>query len=521
MPNLFLNISDTQLSVSRPIVHGIIKDLFDLTNIPESTFISFPGDLDTMQQPGSDISKITQQPGITTNPYSDRVFIEVEEDYEMDRILSTANYRVENTFIFRDDNVEVSLRPIYSSSEVTINFKYRASDRPKAESWRNYIKTRVSMNWDQRIHKVDYHYLVPLEFLIIIKEIHRLMENVDGYGVELNEYLKTGFTNRATVMTTQAGTRAAWAIVESQIRIIGHFDFDLVPEKSSKEDDADAWTIGFAYKFKYEKPLACTMRYPLMIHNQLLPQNYRNNPLTDKLDPLEGKEFGFSLSSELFYHFEKNNETARLWALNGWSGVSIPSYDEFVPNGTIPGTDRVFTALISVDLNDPHKLLSLRELGEYSLNPAVLDFLIDEGPYLTKPGLSIFSLSMYRGSLLLDADALIVDSDLNVYSTYVLSLRKYYHIRLSVQRDLTTINQAAIDRLRKHGDAALVVLDFIDPTLKTNNNLPPILGNNYITRESMTNVINILNNITGRAPLMRTVETLMILANPMKDLRCL
>ena len=158
MPNLFLPIQDTNLSVSRPVVHGVIKDIFEFTNIPENTMISFPGDLDTMQQPGSDIGKINQQTGINTTPFSDRIFIEVEEDYEMDRILSTANYRAENTFIFRDDRVEVGIRPIYSSSDVTINFKFRSADKAAAMAWRNYIKTRVSMNWDQRIHKINYHY---------------------------------------------------------------------------------------------------------------------------------------------------------------------------------------------------------------------------------------------------------------------------------------------------------------------------------------------------------------------------
>lgn len=510
MPQLFLPISDTMISVVRPVVYSIIKELYKVTNIPEDTMISYPGDLEALQQPGSDISKITQQTGINTLPYSDRAFIEVEEDYEMDRILSTAVYRIENTFIFRDDRVEVGIRPVYSSTDTTINFKYRSMDKTAAVRWRDNIKNRVSMNLDQRIHKIDYHFLIPIEFLIILKEIHRLMENVDGYDVELNEYLLSGFTKRATVMTTQAGTEAVWAIAESQIRIVGMFDFDLIPEKGTRDDEVDTWTVSFAYKFKYDKPAACTMQYPLMIHNQLLPQNYRNNPLVDKLDPLENKKFDFSLSSELFYNFQKDTQMKKLWKSVGVSGISIPDYDEFIPAGILPNTVRVFTALISIDIYNPHNLLNLKELGDYSLHPAVLEFMKGESSFMNKPGMSVFAISGYRNTLLLDNTALLVDDELNVYPTYILTLRKYYHIRLSLMNDLTKLSSAAIDRLRNHGEAAIVLIDFINPYLRQKNQLPTILGNDYITRDSMTKCINAMNHITGPTPNMMTVQSLLI-----------
>ena len=515
MPQLFLPINDTMISVVRPVVYSIIKELFTITNIPEDTFISYPGDLEALQQPGSDINKISQQNGINTMPYSDRIFIEVDEDYEMDRILSTAIYRVENTFIFRDDRVEVGIRPVYSSTDTTINFKYRTKDKAAGMRWRDNIKNMVSMNVDQRIHKVGYHFLIPIEYLIILKEIHRLMENVEGYGVKLNEYLVSGFTKRATVMSTQAGTELVWAISESQIRIVGVFDFELIPEKGNRDDDSDTWTISFAYKFRYDKPTACTMQYPLMIHNQLLPQEYRNNILVDKTDPLDGKKFDFSLSSELFYKFQKDTQMKALWNSVGFNGYSIPSYDEFIPGGILPNTIRIFTALINIDVHNPHKLLSLKELGDLKINHNVLKFMVGEMQYMTIPNMSILAISMYRNGSLLDNTALTMDADLNVYATYILTLRKYYHIRLSIVKDLTRLSEAAIDRLRNHGKAALVLLDYINPYLHKRKQLPAILGNDYITRDAMRKCIGIMNNIDPNPMAMKTVQTLIIQSAPL------
>ena len=520
MPQLFLATTETSVNITRPIVYGIIKDLMEITGISPDAMISFPGELEAMQQPGSDVGTMAQQSGVNTMPFDNRIFIEVDEDYEMDRILSTATYRAENPHIFRDDRIEVGIRPIYSSTDTTINFKFRAVDKTEATRWRDYIKTRVSMNWDQRIHKVSYHFLIPTEFLIILKEIHRLMENVEGYGVELNDYIESGMSKRATIMTTQAGTEPVWAIAESQIRIVGYFDFDLVPDKGSKEDEADTWTIAFAYKFKYDKPVATTMKYPLMIHNQLIPQKYRNNPLTDGTDPLENKEFEFTLSSYLFYHFQKDTENKRLRDDKLRKETIIPAFDEFVPSGTVYGTESVLTVLTNIDTTNPHLLLSLKDLGSYKLAPEVLAFMVGEAQYMTKPGQSIFMVTIYRGATLLDLDSITLDSDLNIYSTYILTLRKYYHIRLSVMSDLTLLAAAAIERMRNYGLSTQIIFDFINPTLKIKNKLPKILGGDYITRESMREAMDAMEtyNKHGVSGVMQTVQTLCIQSTSLSNL---
>ena len=521
MPKLFLPVTDTLSNVVRPVAYSVIRDLFEVTGIPLNTFISYPGELEVMQQPGSDIEKMTQQNGINTMPFDNRISIEVDEDYEADRILSTAVYRIEYPFIFADHDAEVGIRPIYSSTDTTINFKFRSANKVEATRWRDTIRTRVSMNWDQRIHKVDYSYFIPIEYLVLLKEIHRLIENVDGYGIDYDTYLRNKLAKKATIMSTMAGTQQAWSIVESQVQIIGSFDFDLVPEKGERDGEADAWTVSFSYKYKYDKPIACTMDYPIMIHNQLLPQEFRNNPLTDNVNKINYNEVGFSFSSWLFHQFQKDTYAAKSWALNGWKGVSIPYYDEFVPNTVIPNTTRVFTALVNIDLepgNDPALLLNLKQLGNFNLHPSVITYLEGEYKYLTKPGMSPFLITMYRGNELLDLDSLTLDENLNIYSTYVLTPRKYYHIRLSIIDDFTKLNSAASERLRNSGKAARVIFDYLDPSLKNKKKLPVILSNDYVTRESMKQTIDTMQNIISRDPLQFTVQSLIIEAGNIAQL---
>jgi hypothetical protein len=100
----------------------------------------------------------------------------VTEEYLADRMLVNVAFRPENNFVFRDDRLDTSICPMYSSTRVTISFKYRAKDKTEAIRWRDDIRNRTSMNREHFLHDITYHYLVPLEQIVILKEIHRMRE---------------------------------------------------------------------------------------------------------------------------------------------------------------------------------------------------------------------------------------------------------------------------------------------------------------------------------------------------------
>lgn len=465
MPKILVEIPESNESVTRPIVFDIIKQVCIATGTPQNTVINYPGDLAKTKQPGTSIGSDSDT---LTLPFTNRINIDVEENYEQDRLLSTAVFRPENLYIFRDDSLETNIKPAYSSTEITINFKYRAVDKVTAVRWRDDIRAKVSMNRDVFLHDISYHYLIPTEFIIILEEIHRLRENVAGYGDTFDEYFFKNRTNRVSFLTTLAGTQGSWGVSEKQMRILGWFDFEGVPELGSKEDDADTWTISFSYKFRYDKPIACVMFYPIMIHNQLIDAKYRHTEIP--YDP-DQNIASYAMSTDNFRAFEKGHTR-----YNVNQGIQIPITDEFVPAGIVESTIRVFTALTSVEKTDLRSLMSLRDLGVIEFEPDVLSFLISEAPYMTKAYLSIFTLSLYRGIDLLGDGIITVDSNLNVKATSDLSLRHYYHIRLGLVTDLNLLSQAAKDRLREHGKALRIILDAIDPTLKAKGLLPTIIG---------------------------------------------
>lgn len=458
MPNLTLPLNDTQYSVERPVIYDIVRQLLDITQISHKTPIMFYGDENKAAQKNSALAK----DALAENywPYNEKVFIEVDEDYEKDRILSTAIRRPENIFIFKDDALGLSVKPVYSSSDVNIQFKYRASDKNQATRWRNEMRTRISMMRDINLHELVYHYHFPGVFVTIIKEIHRLRENVAGYGESFEEYFTKYLTINASLINNLAGNGEIWAVSERQIRVQGYFDFDDTPDKPEKEGDHDNWTASVGYRFKYDKPIECHMKYPMLVHQQLLDQRFWSS---ERAYRLEDQNRVYTLSAGQFNEFESDaiNEQYR-----SNKGITVPEYDEFVPASILPATLRVFTAMSSLEETDLYFLFNLNELGDIQLDPEVLEFIrTSEYSYLGKDYASIFCLCLYEGRYAKKSGTLYVDSDLNVRSNVALNLRLEYHVRLSLVADFVYLDKAAISRLSKHPSAAIKLLSAINSGL--------------------------------------------------------
>ena len=458
VPNLTVPINDIQYSVERPVIYDIVRQLLDITQISHKTPIMFYGDENKAAQKNSSLEKDKLAENYW--PFNEKVYIEVDEDYEKDRILSTAVRKPENLFIFKDESLGVAIKPVYSSSDVNIQFKYRASDKNQATRWRNEMRTRISMMRDINLHELVYHYHLPEVFVAIIKEIHRLRESIAGYGESFEEYFTKYLTINASLINNFAGNGELWAISERQIRVQGYFDFDDVPDKPEKEGDHDNWTVSVNYRFRYDKPIECHMSYPLMVHQQELDSRFWS---AEQAYTLGQQNKVYTLSSGHFSQFE-SDEINNTYASN--KGVAIPIYDEFVPASILPSTLRVFTALSSLDSSNPFFLFNLNELGDVQLDPDILAFIQNsEYAYLGTDYQSILCLCLYEGRYARNSGSLYVDKDLNVLSKTALDLRKEYRVRMSMVADFVYLGKDAISRLGLYPDAAIKILAAINSSL--------------------------------------------------------
>lgn len=455
-----LPLDDILQTVERPVVFDVIRKLQDAVQISSKTQIRFYGEDAKAMQYNSSITKDEHSDNLW--PHTPNLTIEVEEDHDPDRLLCTTVKGGENPPIFLDKELDIAIKPVYSSSIVKIHFIYKAADKNEATRWRNEIRTRFSMLRDVFIHDVAYSYHLPEVYIAILKEIYRLRENVGGYGDTFEYWLTSHMTNKATLLTNQSGEHAFWAIAESQNRIQGQFDFEGMPEKPTREDEPNLWATSFTYVFRYDKPINSYMVYPVIIHQQVLSTKYRYDT---SIKSYIHQRNQFSDSLKQIGHFEQ--DVRDMYHLSN-RGLSLPSFDEFIPSTLPTCTVRVATVLACVSPEDKRSLFSLKELPDVHIKQAILDFLqAGEHRFITLPYGSIIQLHLYEDQRVQDQTKLAIDSNLNIVATQDLDLRKTYRVRISLVANLNFLSYDALKRLKANPNVARLLLTAINHSINT------------------------------------------------------
>ena len=92
--------------------------------------------------------------------------------YEED-ITSTDAYGRHTYPIFKDTKLGVYLTPVYSKTNVTINFKYRTPSKTEAMRWRDDMRNKLSQMRDMKVDVVADYYLGSGTTAVVCKELNR------------------------------------------------------------------------------------------------------------------------------------------------------------------------------------------------------------------------------------------------------------------------------------------------------------------------------------------------------------
>lgn len=491
MALLSLPTVDVEQTALRPIVLDVVRDLIEIMGLSKDTRILFPGDIGVAQHVGTSIQPENNNP--SSFPFSSQLQITVREDYVEDQILASAVHRRENRLLFEDQLLPVRIWPGYAQTEVSVNIRYRAVDKVSAFKWRQEMRARASANRQQLVHEVDFSFLLHPYFHNLLKEIHRLREKSCGYGETIEQWFQKCLTKRATIETTLAATEPMLSFREEQCRVQGWFDFAGRPEQGAGDDGGATWTTSFTYTFRYDKPDACVMSYPIMIHQSLLSSQWRN----DKPSNRENfHQQNFPISLQYLHRFESGYDMDKMAYKKG---IAIPKFDDFViyePN-RLPSTTDIFTVLISLDPENPNLLMNLeKDLGHYVFDSGILDFMKKEAPFMTKRYGSVFQVMLYKGPYLMDPtkNYLKVDKDLNVLARREMGCRDVYHINVSLVTDLNLLDDDAKDRLREDACVLGKVISAIDPSIDLSR-IKPINGEcGYVPRDQLDPIIDDINS---------------------------
>lgn len=484
MPRVYTEAPETWASITRPVSLAIVRQVARLLTLPKDTRIVLPGTHEELPLFGS---VLEQKEADNYFGYDGRLMVEMTEEYAEDAAYTNLVTRRGNIPVFHDPKLGIRISPVYAKQLVNLDMTYRAPNRTLAERFRDESRMRSAQGRQAPLHQVSYHYGLPGDYIEFLKDAWTLRESVEGYNEEFLEWIQQHVTERATTLTTLIGTEPNLVIPETQQCVQGWFDFNSEPQPAQRNQEGGAWDLKFQYQFEYDRLIGLAMEYPLMIHNQLIPEQYygRPNVYGEQYDPHRNR----------FYTSHSGAAMNRMTVEFNRSGcrpqdevVTIPDFDDWEPTKiTFNDHFTLMTVLLQLDLEDRGLLLDLNELGDWQIDPDVMQYILDRGDNNFRHRESLVNIQLYRNDDPLDPKILSMDDTGIIRCTQDLDPRQVYHLRISLNTDVNTLSPDAFLHLSQSGMGGLKIIKTIAFKIKGQIELPRLVGGNVIPKQWIRN----------------------------------
>lgn len=456
MAVISLTLEDIYKSILTPIYHDIARDISSDIKLPKETkVILYSGNETNTTDSKTNTSGITSD-NLPTATSLKRLEVKVEEDYSEDTLTNTTVNQVNGHPIFLDTDIGFSIYPIRVKSDIEISFTYVTPSRSEINRIRDDIRLRLSQTRNIRLHDLEYDIHIPRVVEDFISDIYDLKSRL--FPMELDEYFLSHVRTAVRPITDMSNTsNSILAIKEKQVRVMGVYDFNSMPEKV--EVDNDMFKLTFSYKVSVDIPRAMAVRYPIMVCNRLIPQKYIEYiiSLRTALDEEYKRNLSYDLSMHGLSELEAHRELERKMDIK--LPVNIPYFDEFGTRTGVNGYGIVVSILTDVNENNLKGLFNLHELDDYMMHSALLKFISEtERNFITVAGQSFFYMGLHQEEAFFDASVLEIDAELSVSCKRELSLVKPVRVTFSICFDPKVMDPKAITRLSTNYDMVILAI---------------------------------------------------------------
>jgi hypothetical protein len=465
-------------SVTRPIALDIVRELGRIMRLPSATEILFPGNTGQALQSGATLN---YEGAPSKFPGGSRIRVSISESNDNTNILSENAFQENAPTCWKDKCLDVRLRPIYTSVVLTFRLEVQSRTRVEAEKLRDEFRVRTAMGRQQILHAITYHYGIPKPFFELLTDIYALREKVAGYGdtmdqwLRTNEYKPANALPRLTQISTMAGGELRWVFGERQVSVQGMFDFHVAPEAPDKNDENGMYTYPIEYKVRYDKPIAMSVDYPLVVHNQMIPDRYHGKKTVGGWIPDPYAQGGV-YSDKLTMALRKIilDKTLRSPLIMG--GVRYPEFDDWLPVAMPANTSTLYAGMIAVDLLDPTLVCDLKALEGVDIDTDLWQYMNVCGTKLTAINGSAIHVSLFEGTSWMGDQAIQLSSDMILRTTKPMNPRNRYHVRLAVLTNLTIMPDQCRYTLRTSGLACQKILAALQLTMNYGSYVPKLMG---------------------------------------------
>lgn len=454
-----VTLEETGRSILSSVYYKIIDDIAEVIKLPKDSLVILYKDTEvalTDARPNATTQSTINTPTTTTKR---RIQATISESYNEDHLGTTAVHQQEFYPIFQDHDISVNVAPVYIQTEVEIEFSYITPSLSEANRIRDDIRLRLSQTRNIGHHEVDYNIIVPTVVEDFIADVHTLKNRL--FPQDLGEYFLEHSTNRLHQITDMSNVEnVRLAVREKQIRILGLFNFNSMPDKIDKDQGNSTYKLTFNYTFSLSIPKAMSIRYPVMICNQVLPSKYVSFIEQNKIN--SGREYkqnsnyiGNSLAN--LSHFEAHRQLENRVNIN--VPINIPLFDDFCLRQGHKGYGLLVSFLPQVDEADKKTLINLRDIDPYYIPDNLLTYIQEtERHFMTSPYSSFMYLGLHQEDKHYDNSVLEITEDLTVKSKVPINLCKPVRVTIGMCIDISTLLPECLTRILTNPEILLIFL---------------------------------------------------------------
>lgn len=454
MPRLTLPIVNEYHSITRRVAMQLLKNILQHLGVKEDVYLSFKGDNNPNLVWGSDTKKFRRIDEVIDSDrfaHGSKVELEIREEYSDSgynrNILNDTQYPP----IWCEPKLGIWLRPHYIGKTLELNLTYKTRTPEEAGAFLSQLTTLLAINRASFPVNLDYYIIPNQSFIQILGHLHLLQENNAGYGVSFDDWLEQhADMNSFRNLRKQDGENSAYGFKEVQSEIYAQLDIQSLPEKS-RRDGNPGNEINMTVRIHYEKPYSVTLRYPVIVHNQMIDQRLMVKP---EVMVSQKKERRMDLMGEVLTDI-RNIYVDGEFSYSHDTGLTVPLGDDWIaPYATHPYSV-CFTGLVPIsDEVDADGYRVIGKLDAYSkylvLSPGLLDYIRDVGNDIFFMKKTPILVDAWVGEKHIDPSYLKVDDELYIYTNKTLTQRDTLHLTISVPRQLTMMASTFLSSLVRH-----------------------------------------------------------------------
>lgn len=467
MPTVSLTLEDSNRTILSNAYYKIIQDIVDTIKIPYGALVVLHKDSEVTLTDNKTNVSVNSSDNLPSTVSHRRIKASINENYNEDELTTTAVHQPSAYPIFQDHDIDVSIYPIYIKSDINIEFSYISPSKTEATRIRDDIRIRLSQTRNIDIHEIEYSILIPTIVEDFITDVYDLKNRLVPQSLE--DYFREHSTKRIFPMTDMSNIQnTKLAIQEKQVRILGLFDFNSLPEAIEHDNENNNYKVSFNYKLSMDIPRAMVMRYPVMICNRPLPGKYLQFIEDKRVQSKEEykRDLGYTNSLQALSHFEAHRQLENRVDIK--LPINVPLFDEFNLRQGHKGYGIVASFLTQIDEIDNKSLFNLTDIDPFHIDSKILNYIKNtESSFITNPYSSFLYLGLHQDKKHFDNSILEIDSDFNIRSKVPLSLYKPTRVTLSIILDLLALDKLAIERLLNNPEILII---FINEYIRAYNN---------------------------------------------------